>query len=100
MDATWPTQFSLDLPRECLSNMVRAVPSRFQNFLSSVILPCLSIVLLPVSLVAIATCVLGESIRREPPRKVADQDDGSTERHGVDRRCVIITGGRMSKGLT
>jgi hypothetical protein len=81
-------------------NMARAVPSRFQNFLSSVILPCLSILLLHVSLVAVAACVMGDSIRGESPRKIANQDDGFAERQGMDRRCVIITGGRMSKGLT
>jgi hypothetical protein len=56
--------------------------------------------LLPVSLVAIAACVLRDGARGGTPRKVADKDNDLTERQGVERRCVIISGGKMSKGLT
>lgn len=76
--------------------MPRTVPSSAQNLLSSVILPLLSLLLLPVSAVAVVLCVLHDRLRRS--RTASDKLE-STRQTGQPG-CVIISGGRMTKGLT
>ncbi|KAK8849363.1 hypothetical protein IAR55_004695 [Kwoniella newhampshirensis] len=76
--------------------MNRPIPSTAQNFLSSVILPCMSLAVLPVSLAAVASCVAYDRLRSTSalaPRHVNGTDD-------TTGGCVMISGGRMSKGLT
>lgn len=75
--------------------MPRATPSRFQNLLSSVILPYLSLFLLPLSFTAIAFCIAHDYIRSSASSRRLTRF-GATEGKG----CVMISGGRMSKGLT
>ncbi|KAL7419510.1 hypothetical protein Q5752_005421 [Cryptotrichosporon argae] len=74
--------------------MPRAVPSAAQDFVSSVVVAIFSVALIPVSLVAVAACK-GRSLwqARGDPSK---NDKAPLFPPG----CVIISGGRMSKGLT
>ncbi|WVQ94364.1 hypothetical protein IAU59_001443 [Kwoniella sp. CBS 9459] len=82
--------------------MGRAVPSPAQNFLSSVVLPVLSILLLPVSILAVVACVVRDAaLRQLGIRQEAETAVGRLAgERGKKTRCVLITGGRMSKGLT
>jgi hypothetical protein len=85
--------------------MPRAVPSRAQSFLSSVILPLLSLYLVPVSLTAVVLCVLHDRVRALLDGQTAQAagTEGTDKAKGMKgqekRGCVIISGGRMSKGL-
>ncbi|WWD19985.1 hypothetical protein CI109_104458 [Kwoniella shandongensis] len=75
--------------------MGRSTPSRAQDFLSSLILPYLSIFLLPVSITAVILSLLLEKLRV----LTSQQLERGTSSKDV-KGCVIISGGRMSKGLT
>lgn len=74
--------------------MPRVVPNTAQNLLSSVVLPLLSLLLLPVSLVAVATCMLKDRIGGGHESRIA-----AAQGHKKAPGCVMISGGRMSKGL-
>ncbi|WVR04197.1 hypothetical protein IAU60_001197 [Kwoniella sp. DSM 27419] len=79
--------------------MARAPPSSAQNLLSSVILPFLTIFLFPVSLAAVLGCILHDKLSGHAGRETRIQEAGS----GATPKpagCVMISGGRMSKGLT
>ena len=82
--------------------MPRARPNALQNLLSSVILPFLSVFLLPVSLAAVGTCVFLDKFKgnesRISPSTKGKKDIGGGKKN--ENGCVIISGGRMSKGLT
>ena len=78
------------------ASMPRTVPIPAQNFLSSVILPLSSLLLLPVSAVAVVLCVLHDRFVR---LRTASEELEST-RQNAQPGCVIISGGRMTKGLT
>ncbi|WVF66751.1 hypothetical protein IAT40_001493 [Kwoniella sp. CBS 6097] len=82
--------------------MGRSVPTPAQNFLSSVILPVLSLLLLPVSAVAVVICIARDAALRR--LSVRDEQGIAKRAHaegdGSKTRCVLITGGRMTKGLT
>ncbi|KAK4689031.1 hypothetical protein P7C73_g1080, partial [Tremellales sp. Uapishka_1] len=86
--------------------MPRATPNAVQNILSSVIVPLLSIFLLPVSLTAVALCIAQR--RLGPPSaggkrlgsSVQVDDKTLAEPQRGQRGCVIISGGRMAKSLT
>lgn len=107
--------------------MPRQPPNRTQDFLSSVILPLLSIPLLPISLTAITLCLVNDRYRKRwraetaigkvdgrgkgeegevvvGMRKRKGGDIGEKvermELDGGSKGCVIVSGGRMSKGLT
>jgi hypothetical protein len=79
--------------------MPRTRPNAIQNFLSSVILPLLSTSLLPISLAAVEACLVLDKFKRgRESRIVSDVGDKGGKKNG--QGCVIISGGRMSKGLT
>jgi len=79
--------------------MPRARPNAIQNFLSSVILPLLSISLLPISLAAVAACLVLDKVKGGRESRIVSKVGGdSGKKNG--QGCVIISGGRMSKGLT
>ena len=92
--------------------MPRAAPTRAQDFLSSVLLPLFTVLLLPISLVAIASCVINDKIRpnradtriKKPNTSQSGRLAQTSVQKGVEegseRGCVIISGGRMTKGLT
>lgn len=81
--------------------MPRARPNALQNLLAGVILPLLSTFLVPVSLLAVAVCLVcdwfkGRSAQDIRSRRAVERGKGTPKSPG----CVIISGGRMSKGLT
>jgi hypothetical protein len=79
--------------------MPRAKANAIQNLLSSVILPLLSTLLLPVSLAAVAACVILDLYKSRSESKIRSKvKDVKGKKNGMG--CVIISGGRMSKGLT
>jgi hypothetical protein len=79
--------------------MPRTRPNAVQNLLSSVILPLLSISLLPISLAAVAACLVLDKFKRgQESRIVSSVGDKGGKKNA--QGCVIISGGRMSKGLT
>jgi hypothetical protein len=79
--------------------MPRTRPNVIQNFLSGVLLPLLSISLLPISLAAVAACMLLDKFKGgHESRIVSSVGDEGGKKNG--QGCVIISGGRMSKGLT
>ncbi|ORX40315.1 hypothetical protein BD324DRAFT_617281 [Kockovaella imperatae] len=69
------------------TTMPRQAPTRAQSFVTGVVVPLLSLCLLPVSILAVAVCLLRD--RLTPRLKQTPKT----------QRCVIISGGRMSKGL-
>ncbi|WWC61527.1 uncharacterized protein I303_104111 [Kwoniella dejecticola CBS 10117] len=76
--------------------MGRQTPSTLQDFLSSVILPILSLLLLPVTAGAVVICISYNKLFRG-----SDGDETRIgECSGQVKGCVVISGGRMSKGLT
>jgi hypothetical protein len=82
--------------------MPRARPNTTQNLLSGVILPLLSIPLIPVSLVAVVICLIHDRIS-SGAGGVNESRIGLTAGNSIGKKvpgCVIISGGRMSKGLT
>jgi hypothetical protein len=65
----------------------------------NVIIPLLSISLLPISFAAVAACLLLDKFKRgHESRIVSNLGDKGGKKNG--QGCVIISGGRMSKGLT
>lgn len=79
--------------------MPRARPNALQNLLASVILPFLSVFLLPASLAAVGACLLFDNFKGGDETRIIkfkEKKDGKKNGQG----CVIISGGRMSKGLT
>ncbi|WWC89624.1 uncharacterized protein L201_004549 [Kwoniella dendrophila CBS 6074] len=74
--------------------MGRQIPTGFQNFTSSVVLPCLSILLLPCTATAVLVCIIYNKLF------VGNQESRISSTSGTSKGCVIISGGRMSKGLT
>ncbi|WWC70509.1 uncharacterized protein I206_104460 [Kwoniella pini CBS 10737] len=74
--------------------MGRQTPTAVQNFLSSVILPCLSLLLLPITASAVVTCMVWDKLFGD--RRELRIGQITSEAQG----CVVISGGRMSKGLT
>lgn len=77
--------------------MPRLRPNRLQNILCSVALPLLSVALLPLSVTAIALCIIRDrALRLAGLRKDPRIDRARTSR---SKGCVIISGGRMTKGL-
>ena len=72
--------------------MPRKAPTAGQDILSSVILPLLSLTLLPVSIVVIVI-----SVARQRLWPADDPIQASDEKRL--EKCVLISGGRMSKGL-
>jgi hypothetical protein len=77
--------------------MPRAIPTPTQNLASSVLLPLLSLLLLPVSLTAVLACVVNDKLRR----LTGIRRDRVGQSVGVkEKGCVMISGGRMTKGLT
>lgn len=79
--------------------MPRTRPNAIQNFVSSVILPLLSLSLLPISLAAVAVCLGLDKVKGgHESRIVSHAGDKGGKKNG--QGCVIISGGRMSKGLT
>ncbi|KAK6910415.1 hypothetical protein I203_104447 [Kwoniella mangroviensis CBS 8507] len=74
--------------------MGRQTPTAFQNLLSSVILPCLSILLLPITASAVVVCIAYNKL-------LNGNDESRIGDHvKLQKGCVVISGGRMSKGLT
>lgn len=78
--------------------MPRAPPNRAQNLLAGFILPLLSLYLIPVSLSAVVLCILQDKIRALLNGHAAATEASATRENGK-KGCVIISGGRMSKGL-
>ena len=78
--------------------MVRTTPTAFQNFLSSVILPLLTLPLLPISFVAVIICIFRNNVKFGSENTRGDGDVKMSK--GNEQGCVIISGGRMTKGLT
>jgi hypothetical protein len=77
--------------------MVRATPSPVQNFASSVVMPVLGLALLPISLVAVAICLLKDLLLGEDSVRFQTKRINETSR---SKGTVMISGGRMAKGLT
>lgn len=77
--------------------MPRPIPNTVQNLFSGLVLPLLSVALLPISLTAVALCIANDKIRKHVGgSKKALVKNGKYGKKG----CVIISGGRMTKGLT
>jgi hypothetical protein len=88
--------------------MPRRTPNALQNILSSLILPLLSVAFLPLSLSAVLVCLVNDKvfkwseIRGDRGSEAGGQTMGRVGATGVgngEKGCVIISGGRMSKGL-
>lgn len=77
--------------------MVRATPSLIQNFASSVAMPILGLALLPISLAAVAICLLRDLLLGEESVRFQAQRIKQT---GKSKGTVMVSGGRMAKGLT
>lgn len=74
----------------------RPTPSPVQNFASSVLLPFLGLALSPISLLAVAVCLVRDVLKGE--------DSLLWRRQTIGRKpnavgTVMISGGRMAKGL-
>nr|XP_019045967.1 hypothetical protein I302_04707 [Kwoniella bestiolae CBS 10118]OCF24897.1 hypothetical protein I302_04707 [Kwoniella bestiolae CBS 10118] len=74
--------------------MGRQAPTGLQNFFSSVILPCLSVLLLPVTAAAVLVCMAYDKLL------IGKYDTRIGDKVNSEKGCVVISGGRMSKGLT
>lgn len=79
--------------------MPRATPSAAQSFLSSVILPILSFYLIPVSLTAVVLCILQDKVRTLLDAAAGPETSAKDQASKGKKGCVIISGGRMAKGL-
>ncbi|WRT66052.1 uncharacterized protein IL334_003004 [Kwoniella shivajii] len=76
--------------------MGRSVPNTAQNFVSSVIIPFSTLLLLPASIWAVAICIAQDKLFSwSDTRRI-----GASPQPLKTKGCVIISGGRMSKGLT
>jgi hypothetical protein len=75
---------------------MRATPSDAQDFVSSVLLSLLSIALIPVSLAAVAGCILKDLISGSD-NSVRTLTKMASERK--KKGTVMISGGKMSKSL-
>ena len=76
---------------------MRKTPSDAQDFASSVLLSLLSLALLPVSLSAVAGCILKDLFAGED-ESVRVLTKRASERKS--KGTVMISGGKMTKSLT
>lgn len=74
----------------------RPTPSPLQNFVSSVLLPLAGLALLPISLTAVALCLVRDVLKGEESLLWKRQTIG---RKPKAAGTVMISGGRMAKGL-
>lgn len=78
--------------------MPRRAPDNFQALLAGLVLPLLSILLLPISLIAVAACLAHDAIRKRVGGVMGSRAEGKAQKR-EKKGCVIISGGRMTKGL-
>ena len=80
--------------------MPRTRPNRLQNLLAGLVLPLASVLLLPVSLAAVAVCLVLDRLRGRGKDDLRISSTPLSTTGNKSPGCVIISGGRMSKGLT